>query len=96
MTYEQRIREAFIRIATDDEAERSLFFVESIFAELQNELYLVDQCLAMVDPSQPEFTGECPICKADVTADSTETHRDDCALAEVIIAQAPHDCFDRD
>jgi hypothetical protein len=69
---------------------------DAIEHELQHELYLVDHCLATVDPSQPEFTGECPMCAADVTTDSTETHADDCPLAEVIIKQQPHDCFAHD
>ncbi len=69
---------------------------DAIEKELQDEFYLVDQCLAMVDPSQPEFTGSCPICKADVSQDSDETHRDECALAEVIVKQQPHDCFAHD
>lgn len=71
-------------------------FADNLLKELQAELYLVDYLLVQVDPSQPQFLGECPVCTADVTADSTETHEENCPLVEVIIKQQPHDCFVHD
>ncbi len=79
MTYHDRIRKA-VRAAILEHRE----IVDSVLTELQHELYLVDHCLAMVDPSQPEFAGMCPICEADVTNTSTETHRENCVLVNVI------------
>jgi hypothetical protein len=54
---------------------------------LKHDLYLVDHCIAIVDPSQAEYAGECPVCCADVTEESEETHGDNCPLAEVIISR---------
>jgi hypothetical protein len=59
--------------------------------KLQADLYVADFFLAQVDPSQAEFIGECPACMADVSPDSTETHNDECPIAELIIARGDDD-----
>jgi hypothetical protein len=63
--------------------DRAKFLAE----KLQADLYVADFFLAQVDPSQAEFTGECPACMADVSPDSTETHSDECPIADLIIAR---------
>lgn len=63
--------------------------VEFIEKEFQEEFYLVDHLLAMCSPGEPEFTGSCPTCAADLSPESTETHRDDCPIAEVIVKRGP-------
>ncbi len=85
MTYRERIILA-IKSAINGTLPlgRTDQLAEAIEAEFQNEFYLADHCLAMVDPSQPEYIGACPVCNADLDSDSDQTHSEHCALAAVI------------
>ncbi len=66
---------------------------ESLAEALGPDLYITDLLIHRIDPAfstEPEYTGICDVCHAEIDGPGLETHTDDCALAAAIIARDPN------